>query len=109
MHTSPTPPLGGSVTAPDPQKTQPIITPPPLEPEERPSIVHDHGVDTDEEHDIDLAAGDEGIDDNTGDDFDQKRSASLEAEDETEDADNDDADDDATSDEYEEEEDSEDA
>lgn len=100
MHTSPTPPLGGSVTAPDPRRSQPIITPPPLLPEEMPVIVHDHGVDADEEHDIDLAAGDEGIDDNGGDDFDQNHAASRETEDEDEDEiEEDEADDDATSDE----------
>lgn len=37
--------------------------PAPLEPEEKPVIVRDHGIDADEEHDIDTAAGDEGIDD----------------------------------------------
>lgn len=42
----------------------------PLEPEKKPLIVRDHGVDTDEAHDIDTAAGDEGIDDEAGDDFD---------------------------------------
>ena len=56
-------------TPPDPEKTEPIITPPPLEPEEKPIIVRDHGTDTDEEHDIDKAAGDEGIDDEEDDDL----------------------------------------
>ncbi len=56
-------PTAAADTPPLPEKPEPPITQPPLEPEEKPIIVHDHGVDTDEEHDIDTAAGDEGIDD----------------------------------------------
>ena len=56
-------PTAAADTPPTPQKTEPPLTPPPLEPEEKPIIVRDHGTDTDEEHDIDTAAGDEGIDD----------------------------------------------
>jgi hypothetical protein len=56
-------PTAAADTPPLPEKPEPPITPPPLEPEEKPIIVRDHGVDTDEEHDIDTAAGDEGSDD----------------------------------------------
>lgn len=45
-------------------------SPPPLKPEEKPIVVHDHGMGTGKRHDIDTAAGDEGIDDEVGDDFD---------------------------------------
>lgn len=68
---SPTPPE----KLPSPEKPEPPLTPPPLEPEEAPVIVHDHGTDTDEEHDIDKTAGDEGIDDDEGDDFDKARAS----------------------------------
>ncbi len=70
MNTSPT---AATDNPPLPEKTDPLITPPPLEPEEKPIVVRDHGTDTDEEHDIDTAAGDEGIDDEAGDDFDNNR------------------------------------
>jgi hypothetical protein len=69
MNTSPT---SASEAPPDPAKTEPLITPPPLEPEEKPIVVRDHGVDTDEEHDLDKAAGDEGIDDEVDDGVDEK-------------------------------------
>lgn len=69
---------------PDPEKTEPVTPPPPLEPEETPIVVRDHGVETDEAHDIDKAAGDEGIDDDMGDDFDNHDAAGKE---EVEDAD----------------------
>lgn len=54
----------------DPEETEPLTTPP-LEPEEKPIVVRDHGVESDEEQDVDKAAGDEGIDDDAGDDFDK--------------------------------------
>lgn len=56
-------PTAAADTPPPPAKPEPPLTPPPLEPEEKPAIVHDHGVGTGKKHDVDTAAGDEGIDD----------------------------------------------
>ena len=55
-------PTAAAEDQPLPEKPEPPLTPP-LEPEEKPVIVHDHGFGTGKKHDIDTAAGDEGIDD----------------------------------------------
>ena len=63
-------PTAAADKPPLPEKPEPPLTPPPLEPEEKAVIVHDHGMGTPKRHHIDKAAGDEGIDDEVGDDFD---------------------------------------
>lgn len=65
-----TAPSYASDNPPPPPKVEPPLTQPPLEPEEKPIVVHDMRGPS--KKDGDETAGDEGIDDDEGDDTQNK-------------------------------------